>query len=1084
MRTAAFGLAVLAAVATQIYPGRATSPPDQPAIDPALSEGLPAAIVRPPDPHHGWRADWPGPNSILPRAPVLLAEVQTMGTGSVDYFLPPSPDNIPAYTWRVRPFPNACTDPGCPPPARQPDCTADPCLPVSNPPTCTGAQCPPVSNPPTCSGGECPPPRIDPPGCSEPGCSPENLFPACGGWFGAPPGPPSVPDNRVPPGFALLSPDGKPLDNVSLSQPFLLEFRVRTEDLKIDQSSPTFTAPAITVTLRSTDGSEDRVTLRSVGTLPGVMVFRTPEPVSIGGEAGNMDYEGTVNDLGLEFDTGSEVHIVQLLGGTMLGGTSALRVHANPIQQGIAANRDLLQQIAELLSTERAVAEGLLANPEVAADPERVKEVQTWLQRIGTQEAMVQRGLGYIGNGSFPIYQLRYSSFFLNRLVTAGPNGLQLAQDAPTGFGLAQDLASLDQQLRNEYGTSAIISPAAMGVISAYVVGGTTTFAHLTGGAAINQLLTGKDMFGNEASRGWAAVELGATVAAIILPPKIIDFLAGRGINNFGFEISIGGRPTRIILPRQAGQLAWETNRGQSALPSAQTAPRVGRAPGTGQLPPGASVSNLPARRQGMPTQEAQYWQGQVDKLKPANNPLDIEFVQYHEAQSALANMDNAIAVGRSQGVPQPTLDNLLARSRDMTVFEASDFVIREVEFALVTGRGDRLFVSPDDVGALSGLYTPQQIGQMTPCNLRPLEGVITKARLEADGKPQFWTVDEVQALRDLDRRIGQGEDLSKWRNTEVRETGNPDSPFALEGFEPVFTPDALGAIRAAAARPLRFSSDAATGTGSINLPPSTNAVPGPAAFNPINVPGNFGGPSGFGGAQAPIEIVIRSTGGSTGPVLEGALVNYGAPIRFLTSGLVLEPATPDQVHQSANRLDEIFKALSGDGTISQLSLSSPGEHGGPNEEAEASGAPVRGRVVRLALDAYCLEFLKAVPVTGTLFRIASQARQRTAGTLRGILDASARLQAAAALHPDGNPESYFHAVRQWAIWVDERKLGRGQFETEFLKHAQKNFAAAGQPWNREVEQAVRAVLPNRWQDISAVLQEAERAGNRRGDAP
>ena len=51
--------------------------------------------------------------------------------------------------------------------------------------------------------------------------------------------------------------------------------------------------------------------------------------------------------------------------------------------------------------------------------------------------------------------------------------------------------------------------------------------------------------------------------------------------------------------------------------------------------------------------------------------------------------------------------------------------------------------------------------------------------------------------------------------------------------------------------------------------------------------------------------------------------------------------------------------------------------------------------------------------------------------------------------------------------------------ENEFLKHAQRNFAAAGRPWTAEVERAVRTVLPNRWQDITAVLEAAEPPRNR-----
>ncbi|HLG05308.1 MAG TPA: hypothetical protein VI383_04080 [Gemmatimonadales bacterium] len=868
-----------------------------------------------------------------------------------------------------------------------------------------------------------------------------------------------------------------------LGQPFVVELRVRTEDVKVDQMSPTFAQQTISVVLRTADGSEDKITLQAVGSEPGVMVYRTPQPVSVAGRAGGMDYNGTVNNLGLEYDPGSGVHIVALSAANILNGVSAIRVYATPMDLAIAANRDKLDAVAAALKLERDVAEALLADQDVASDPERVKELEAWLARIARRESLVTQARVYIDKAELPIYQLRFSEYFVDSLLTrTGANGLELAPDAPTGVDLSQGLGFVAKRLRDVYGTSGIVPPAAMETIAATVITGFVVFGHLTGGAAASTLVSGQDMFGNEASRGWAAVELGGIVATIVLAPKIMDFIAGRAGRGFSFEISIGGKPGRILLPRQPGQLAFETNRGQTALPGAPRAtPRAARPPGTGELPAGASVSNLPARRQGMTAQEAQHWRTEVEKARPTNptpDTRDLELMQFQQAQDAFANMDNAIAAARSQGVPQNVLDDLLVRARNFEhVGDASAFVTREVDFLLLSRKGDRIFVSPDDMGAMSQWFTPDQVGQMTPCDLRVVDRVTAKAQFEQG--PQ-WTVDEDWVLRELDRRIASGEDLSTWKRADVDGTGAVDDAYQFNGFEPVFGPGDLGAIRAAATRPRRLQTEGVTPRAA-TLPSPAVGSPrsAPPTINPVLAPGEFGGPSGLGGGSTPIEIVLRSTGGSTGAVLEAAVVNYGGPIRLQTSGLVLEPVTPEQAEQSLSRIDEIFKALSERGFLNQQLPQAPpggeaegGSERGPDGSSAAGrveAAPIRGRVVRLVLDAYCLEFLKAVPAAGAVFRIASAAKQKAHERLRGILAASERLQAEAALHPDGNPASYFHSLRQWAIWVEERKLSQREFEGDFLKHAQRNFAAANRPWTPEVEKAVRALLPNRWRDITSV---------------
>ena len=273
------------------------------------------------------------------------------------------------------------------------------------------------------------------------------------------------------------------------------------------------------------------------------------------------------------------------------------------------------------------------------------------------------------------------------------------------------------------------------------------------------------------------------------------------------------------------------------------------------------------------------------------------------------------------------------------------------------------------------------------------------------------------------------------------------------------------------------------------------------ASIDPVTSPGALGGPSGRGGGASEIEVVIRSTGGSTGAVLELYAVNHGEePVRIRTDGLVLERLNQDELTpETRARLNAIIEAASSGKPVPSPSVpGSPrgggggGGSGEPNDRAHGPnpgagtwsaasrrslpGMPREAEVVTVVLDGYCLEFAKDVPLEGMLFRIADREAQQEAARFREIIGASRRLQELGKLHPDGDPESYFHSTRQWAAWADELELDRDGFEEAFVKHARRNFDAAGRPWSGEVEEQVRALVPNRWADLTAVLDEAERS--------
>jgi len=226
--------------------------------------------------------------------------------------------------------------------------------------------------------------------------------------------------------------------------------------------------------------------------------------------------------------------------------------------------------------------------------------------------------------------------------------------------------------------------------------------------------------------------------------------------------------------------------------------------------------------------------------------------------------------------------------------------------------------------------------------------------------------------------------------------------------------------------------------------------------LDPATEPLAIGGPSGPAGPLSPLEVVVISRGGSTGPVMDMYIVNHGKPLQFDGDGVVLEPIEDPDAETMA-QVRRIRAATAGVG--------SPAGTANPVSSAG---------IMRIPLDGYCLQFDRGVPTEGTLYRIADRRTQESYEPMRRILAASRELFDNDLLVADpGNPD-YFHSLRQWAIWVDEKHLDRVAYEEAFVAHAQANFEAAGAQWSDDVEALVRDLVPQRWGDISAVL---ERAG-------
>lgn len=194
--------------------------------------------------------------------------------------------------------------------------------------------------------------------------------------------------------------------------------------------------------------------------------------------------------------------------------------------------------------------------------------------------------------------------------------------------------------------------------------------------------------------------------------------------------------------------------------------------------------------------------------------------------------------------------------------------------------------------------------------------------------------------------------------------------------------------------------------------------------------------------ATAPpnVSAFIESLGVSTGEAFTLRVFNEGvSPAALSGAGLVVEP-----LQKKAQ--EELRKPL---GKL-------------------ASRNPVTARV-----SGYCLEFLRQPPDAGMLFRVASKELQEQFQPMRNVLQSSRALFDSGGLHPDSDAEPYFHSIRQWALWTIEQKFTQGSFEDAFLERTKKNFAAAGQRWTKEIETAVRGLVPNRWQDITAILEGA-----------
>lgn len=192
------------------------------------------------------------------------------------------------------------------------------------------------------------------------------------------------------------------------------------------------------------------------------------------------------------------------------------------------------------------------------------------------------------------------------------------------------------------------------------------------------------------------------------------------------------------------------------------------------------------------------------------------------------------------------------------------------------------------------------------------------------------------------------------------------------------------------------------------------------------------------------VQTFISSLGNSTGEAFELRVLNRGnAPIQLVGNGVVVEALKEKASELARRELEKLADKLP----------------------------------IQLELDAYCLEFLKRPPDLNRMFRFAPAEIQQQFEPMRKILGASRELFDAGVLTPDVDPASYFHSIRQWSIWTEERGFDLEGFEKAFLERTKKNFEAAKQPWNDQIETTVRGLVPNRYKDVVQILEHARRRG-------
>jgi hypothetical protein len=141
----------------------------------------------------------------------------------------------------------------------------------------------------------------------------------------------------------------------------------------------------------------------------------------------------------------------------------------------------------------------------------------------------------------------------------------------------------------------------------------------------------------------------------------------------------------------------------------------------------------------------------------------------------------------------------------------------------------------------------------------------------------------------------------------------------------------------------------------------------------------------------------------------------------------------------------------------------------------EALRATAGQTLQRASMTGFCLEYEKPPPPADTIYQVAPQDLQQRYGPMRSVLRAGRAVAEAGGLNPDSNPLAYATAIQQWALWTRLEDWNLREFTDEFVEYTKKQVEDAGTRWTDQMRDLLRNAAPNRFNDITTVLQEADR---------
>ncbi|MEN8377051.1 MAG: hypothetical protein ABFS34_16625, partial [Gemmatimonadota bacterium] len=427
------------------------------------------------------------------------------------------------------------------------------------------------------------------------------------------------------PGFIMWSPDGQPLDGVVLGEPFLMELRVFPDESGLrGRQGGLREFDFVNVTIRSEDGAEHWVRLhrQDEPSADGLVRFTAQEPISLEGTWRKPDgvvlHDGTVDALDLDV-AGSEV--LQVITPGVTGGATAVRVFGDPIEAELAMQERRLQEIEDILTDERRVAEAILADSAIALHPELEAETRAWLERTERLLDIVDVAQQRIADTEHPVHKLRFANAYMSTILTSDRNGSVVIVEQVPPYTQIADALERERRVGEED-----LRAQAWRQATGYATLSYSLFAHGTLAAPVHQLIYGRDEFDREGSRVWAAVELGTGIAMVFLPGAIASRITEWKAGGFSLDIRLqrpgGASPGAGVIRSRPGQLAAITRRGadaDAAYPGVlRPTPKPPRPGGMGTL--GAQTAGgqlpLPGRgpRRGLDADDIQHWRSEGNK--------------------------------------------------------------------------------------------------------------------------------------------------------------------------------------------------------------------------------------------------------------------------------------------------------------------------------------------------------------------------------------------------------------------------------------------------------------------------------------